>query len=189
MEKIPEDVVVVLDEAYHDYVNHGDYPKSLHFIEEGKNVIALRTFSKMYGLAGFRVGYGVAKKEFIHVLDMVSPPFTVNRFGQIGAAAALDDNGHVQKTKKINEKGKEYLYQHFEKLDVFYIPSETNFVTIDVKTDTKSIADELQQKGIIVRPLSMYGLPTFLRVTIGTPEQNKRFMDAFAKICKKTVNL
>ena len=189
IQRLPEDIVVVLDEAYHDYVNHGEYPNSLRFIEEGKNVIALRTFSKMYGLAGFRVGYGVAKEKFIHALDMVSPPFTVNRFGQIGAAAALDDLDHVQKTKEINEKGKHYLYRQFDELDVFYIPSETNFVTINVKTDTQPIADELQRRGIIVRPLSMYGLPTFLRVTIGAPEQNKRFMDAFAKIYKKTANL
>jgi len=185
MEKLPEDIVVVLDEAYHDYVNHSDNPKSLHFIEEEKNVIVLRTFSKMYGLAGFRVGYGVAKNEFIHAFDMVSPPFSVNRFGQIGAAAALEDKDHVRKTKEINEKGKDYLYRHFEEFDVFYIPSETNFVTIDLKTDTKPIADELQKKGIIVRPLSMYGLPTFLRITIGTLEQNKRFMNAFAKTYKK----
>jgi histidinol-phosphate aminotransferase len=184
IQRLPEDIVLVLDEAYHDYVNQSDYPKSLHFIQEGKNVIALRTFSKMYGLAGFRVGYGVGKTDFIHALDMVSPPFTVNRFGQIGATAALDDNDHVQKTKDINEKGKQYLYRQFKELDVFYIPSETNFVTIDVKTDTKPIADELQRRGIIVRPLSMYGLPTFLRVTIGTTEQNKRFMDAFSEIYK-----
>jgi len=189
MERLPEDIVVVLDEAYHDYVDHRDYPKSLHFIEEGKNVIVLRTFSKMYGLAGFRVGYSVAKKEFIHALDMVNPPFSVNRFGQIGAAAALQDKDHVQKTKEINEKGKDYLYRHFEEFDVLYIPSETNFVTVDVKADTKPIADELEKKGIIVRPLSMYGLPTFLRVTIGTLEQNKRFMNAFTKVLKKTFSL
>lgn len=187
MDRIPKDILVVFDEAYHDYVNDGDYPKSLHFIEEGKNVIVLRTFSKMYGLAGLRVGYGVAKNEFIHAFDKVSPPFSVNRFGQIGAAAALEDKDHVRKTKKINEKGKDYLYRHFGEFNILYIPSETNFVTIDMKTDTKPIADELQKKGVIVRPLSMYGLPTFLRITIGTLEQNKRFMDAFAKIYKKDV--
>lgn len=183
--KLPEDIVLVLDEAYHDYVTVGGFPKSWGFIEDGRNVIMLRTFSKMYGLAGFRVGYGVAKREFIRALDMVSSPFSVNRLGQIGATAALDDDDHVQRTKEMNEKGKEYLYRQFDELDVFYIPSETNFVSFDVKSDTKPIADELQKKGIIIRPLSMYGLPTFLRVTIGTPVQNKRFMDAFAKIYQK----
>lgn len=187
MERLPEDIVVVFDEAYHDYVKDGDYPKSLDFINEGKNVILLRTFSKMYGLAGFRVGYGVAKEEFIHALDMVSPPFSVNRLGQIGAAAALEDKNHVRKTNEINEKGKDYLCRNFEKLDIFYIPSQTNFVTVDVKTDTKPLADALQRRGIIIRPLSMYGLPTFFRITIGTMEQNQRFMDAFTKIYKEGV--
>jgi histidinol-phosphate aminotransferase len=187
MEKVPEDVVVVFDEAYHDYVNQRDYPKSLRFIEEGKNVIVLRTFSKMYGLAGFRVGYCVAKDEFIHALDMVSPPFSVNRLGQIGAAAALKDKDHVQKTKEINEKGKKSLYQFFRELDIFYIPSETNFITFEVKNDAKWIAEELQKKGIIIRHLSMYGQPSLLRITIGTLEQNKRFMDTFHKLYKKIV--
>lgn len=185
LEKLPADIIVVLDEAYHDYVDNKDFPRSFRFIEEGRNVIALRTFSKMYGLAGFRVGYGVAKEEFIHALDMVSPPFSVNRFGQIGAAAALEDKEHVQRTREINEEGKDYLCRHFDELGVFYIPSETNFITLDVKSDTKPIADELQKMGIIVRPLSMYGLPTFLRVTIGTSEQNQRLVDAFAKIFHK----
>jgi len=184
LDKLPEDMVLVLDEAYHDYVNDGDYPKSLGFLEERKNVIILRTFSKMYGLAGLRVGYGLAQEEFIRALDKVSPPFSVNRLGQIGAAAALDDKDHVRKTKELSEKGKHDLYRHFEELGVFYIPSETNFVTINVKNDGKHVADELQKQGIIVRPLSMYGLSHFLRITIGTLEQNKRFMDAFKKIYK-----
>lgn len=187
MDRIPEDILVVLDEAYHDYVNDCDYPKSLHFIEEGRNVVLLRTFSKMYGLAGFRLGYSAARKELIHALNMVSPPFSVNRAGQVGAAEALGDKEHVMRTKELNAKGKTYLYRKFEELGVFYIPSETNFVTFDVKSDANRIAGLLQKKSIIVRPLSMYGQPTFLRVTIGTLEQNKRFMDAFTKIYKKDV--
>jgi histidinol-phosphate aminotransferase len=185
MQRLPEDIVLVLDEAYHDYATGGDFPRSWEFIQEGRNVVMLRTFSKMYGLAGFRVGYGVSKAEFIQALDKVSSPFSVNRLGQIGAAAALDDEEHVKRTKEMNEKGKVCLYKSFEEHDVFYIPSETNFVTFEVKTDTTSIADEFQKKGIIVRPLSMYGLSTFLRVTIGTPEQNERFMDALVKIYKE----
>jgi histidinol-phosphate aminotransferase len=184
MERLPEDIVLVLDEAYHDYANDADFPKSWDFVEEGRNVVMLRTFSKMYGLAGFRVGYGVSHAELIRALDKVSSPFSVNRLGQIGASAALDDKDHVEKTREMNEKGKVYLYKNFEKHDVFYIPSETNFVTFDVKTDTTTMVEELQNEGIIVRPLSMYGLPTFLRVTIGTPDQNERFMDAFVKLYK-----
>lgn len=182
LKRMPEDVVLVLDEAYHDYVNHDDYLKSIPFVKEGRNVVVLRTFSKMYGLAGFRVGYSVAPKELIQAMDKVSPPFSVNRLGQIGAAAALDDSVHVQKTKEINEQGKIFLCRQFAAMGIFYIPSMTNFVTIDLKTDARETARALQEKGVIVRPLSMYGQPTFLRVTIGTPEQNRRFIKELKEV-------
>jgi len=184
MEKIPEDIVVAFDEAYYEYVNKDSYPNTLKYVEEGRNVIVFRTFSKLYGLAGLRVGYCAAKEDFINAIQRVSPPFAVNRFAQIGAAAALEDKEHIKKTKEINESGKRFLYENFDKMSVFYIPSETNFITIDVKKDTKRICEELQKSNVIVRPLTMYGKPTFLRVTIGTPEQNKRFIDAFKKIYK-----
>lgn len=182
MEKIPEDVIVVFDEAYYEYANRKNYPESLKFIEEGRNVIVLRTFSKMYGLAGFRVGYCAAKEDFIDAINRASPPFSVNRFAQIGAAEALRDEAHVKNTKEITEYGKKFLYENFEKMSVFYIPSETNFVTIDVKTDGKRISEELKRRSVVVRPLTMYGKPTFLRVTIGTPDQNKKFVEAFKQI-------
>jgi len=185
MEKIPQDIIVVFDEAYYEYVNKESFPNSLKFIEEGRNVIVLRTFSKLYGLAGFRVGYCVASEDFIDAIRRVSPPFSVNRFAQIGAAAALKDKEHIKKTKEINESGKRFLYEHFEKMSVFYIPSETNFVTFDVKTEAKKVSEEFQKKGVIVRPLTMYGKSTFLRVTTGTQEQNKRFVEAFKQILIK----
>jgi histidinol-phosphate aminotransferase len=182
MEKIPEDIIVAFDEAYYEYVNDEDFPNTIKYIKEKKNVIVLRTFSKLYGLAGFRVGYCIAKEDFIEAIKKASPPFSVNRFAQIGALAALDDKDHIKKTKEINEAGKRLLYEHLGKMSVFYIPSETNFVTLDVKTDANKIAAELQKKGVIVRPLTMYGKPTFLRVTIGTLEQNKRFIETFKQI-------
>lgn len=182
MEEVPEDVIVVFDEAYYEYANKKDYPDTLKFIEEGKNVMILRTFSKMYGLAGFRVGYCAAKEDFIDALSRASPPFSVNRFAQIGAAEALKDKAHIEKTKKITESGKKFLYENFEKMSVFYIPSETNFVTIDVKTDAQKISEELKKRSVIVRPLTMYGKPTFLRVTIGKPDQNKKFVEALEQI-------
>jgi len=184
MEKIPEDIVVAFDEAYYEYVNKNNYPNTLKYIEEGRNVIVFRTFSKLYGLAGLRVGYCAAKEDFTNAIQRVCPPFSVNRFAQIGAAAALEDKEHIRKTKGINESGKRFLYENFDKMSVFYIPSETNFITIDVKKDAKRICEALQKSNVIVRPLTMYGKPTFLRVTIGTPEQNKRFIDAFKKIYK-----
>ena len=182
MEKIPEDIIVAFDEAYYEYVNDEDFPNTIKYIKEKKNVIVLRTFSKLYGLAGFRVGYCIAKEDFIEAIKKASPPFSVNRFAQIGALAALDDKDHIKKTKEINEAGKRLLHEHLDKMSVFYIPSETNFVTLDVKTDANKIAAELQKKGVIVRPLTMYGKPTFLRVTIGTLEQNKRFIETFKQI-------
>jgi len=181
MEKIPEDIVVAFDEAYYEYVNKDSYPDILKYVEEGRNVIVFRTFSKLYGLAGLRVGYCAAKEDFTNAIQRVCPPFAVNRFAQIGAAAALGDREHIKKTKEINESGKRFLYENFDKMSVFYILSETNFITIDVKEDAKRICEELQKSNVIVRPLTMYGKPTFLRVTIGTPEQNKRFIDAFKK--------
>lgn len=182
MGKIPEDIVVAFDEAYYEYVNKDGYPNTLKYIEEGRNVIVFRTFSKLYGLAGLRVGYCAAKEDFTNAIQRVSPPFAVNRFAQIGAAAALEDKEHIKKTKEVNESGKKFLYENFDKMSVFYIPSETNFVTIDVKKDAEGICEELQKSNVIVRPLTMYGKPTFLRVTVGTQEQNKRFIDAFKEI-------
>jgi histidinol-phosphate aminotransferase len=182
MEKIPEDIVVAFDEAYYEYVIKDGFPNTLKYIEEGRNVIVFRTFSKLYGLAGLRVGYCAAKEDFVNAIQSVSPPFAVNRFAQIGAAAALKDKEHIKKTKEMNESGKKFLYENFDKMSVFYIPSETNFITIDVKKNAEGICEELQKSNVIVRPLTMYGKPTFLRVTIGTPEQNKRFINAFKKI-------
>lgn len=182
LKSIPEDILVVLDEAYFEYVDREKRPHSLEFVKEDRNVVILRTFSKLYGLAGLRVGYCISKREIIQVIKTVSPPFTVNRLGQIGAAKALEDKTHIEKTLEMNESGKQYLYENFEKMSLFYIPSETNFVTIDVKTDAQKIFEELQKKGVIVRPLAMYGKPTFLRVTVGTPKENQKFVKAFKQV-------
>jgi histidinol-phosphate aminotransferase len=182
MEKVPDDVVVAFDEAYYEYVNKNSFPDTLKYVEEGRNVIVFRTFSKLYGLAGLRVGYCAAKEDFIGAIQRVSPPFAVNRFAQVGAAAALEDKEHIKRTKEMNESGKRFLCENFDKMSVFYIPSETNFVTIDVKKDAEGMCEELQKSDVVVRPLTMYGKPTFLRATVGTPEQNKRFIDAFKKI-------
>lgn len=182
MERIPEDIIVISDEAYYEYANKENFPDTLKFVAEKRNLGVLRTFSKIYGLAGFRVGYCIAKEDFVDAIRRVSPPFAVNRFAQIAAEAALKDTEHIQKTREMNESGKKFLYESFQKMSVFYIPSETNFVTFDVKADATKTAEELQKKKVIVRPLTMYGKPTFMRVTVGTQEQNKRFVDAFGQI-------
>ncbi len=182
MEEISEDIIVVFDEAYFEYADKENFPDTLRFVQERRNVIILRTFSKMYGLAGFRVGYCIAQEDLIDAFNRTKPPFSVNRFAQVAAVEALRDEAHIQKTQEITESGKRFFYESFERMSVFYIPSETNFVTIDVKTDAQKVADELKKRSVIVRPLTMYGKPTFLRVTVGTPEQNKKFIEVFRQI-------
>lgn len=186
MEAIPEDIIVVFDEAYYEYVKREDFPDSLSYIREGRNVIVLRTFSKMFGLAGLRIGYCAAHEDFIKAFKRIAPPFSVNRLAQVGACAALEDKDHVRQSKKVNDSGKKYLCQQLKEMSVFHIPSETNFVTIDVRGEAVKIAEELQKKGVIVRPLTMYGKPTFVRVTVGTFPQNQRFMEAFRPIYQRS---
>jgi len=182
MGEIPEDIIVVFDEAYYEYATKENFPDTLSFVQERRNVIVLRTFSKMYGLAGFRVGYCAAQEDFIDAFNRVRPPFSVNHFAQVGAAEALRDEAHIKKTQEVTESGKRFLYENFERMSLFYIPSETNFVTVDIKTGAQKIADEFRKKSVIVRPLTVYGKPTFLRVTIGTPEQNKKFIEVLQQI-------
>ncbi|MBN1223833.1 MAG: histidinol-phosphate transaminase [Candidatus Aminicenantes bacterium] len=182
MDEVPEDVLVICDEAYYEYADKDDYPHTLRLVKEGRNVLVLRTFSKLYGLAGFRVGYGFGREDIIDALRLVSLPFAVNKFAQIGAVAALDDKDHVEKTLEVTKAGKKYLYEKFDEMSVVYIPSETNFITVDVKTDAVDVCAALQKRGIIVRPLSMYDKPSYLRVSIGTMKQNEKFIDAFKAI-------
>jgi histidinol-phosphate aminotransferase len=185
MDRVPEDVLVVCDEAYYEYADKERYPETIGLVEEGRNVLILRTFSKLYGLAGFRVGYCLGKKGFLEALWKVSPPFSVNKFAQIGAAAALDDREHVKNTLEMNEAGKDFIYENLQKMSVDYIPSETNFVTINAKRDTRQISEDMQKEGVIIRPLAMYGQPHFFRVTIGTPDQNRKFIDVLQKVYHK----
>jgi histidinol-phosphate aminotransferase len=187
MDKMPEDVLVVCDEAYYEYADKESFPQTLKLVKEARNVLVLRTFSKLYGLAGFRIGYCVAKESLLDALWRVSPPFSVNKFAQIGAAAALDDGEHKKRTLLMNETGKNFLYKSLQKMSVDYIPSETNFVTINVKADARKICDDMQKKGVIVRHLAMYGQPNFFRVTIGTPEQNQKFIEAFQSLYQKNL--
>ncbi len=181
MEKVPEDVIVVLDEAYYEYVETADYPDSIDYIKNGANVIALRTFSKIFGLAGLRVGYGIAKKELIDILECVRQPFNVNSLAQAGAAAALSDIRHVEASRRMNKEGREFFYGSFEVMGLECVPSEANFVLVDVKKNGKEVAKRLMQEGIIVRAI---GTETTIRVTVGTKEQNERFINTLKNILK-----
>ena len=166
-----------------------DYPDSLSYILEGKNVIVLRTFSKIAGIAGIRVGYGIAKPELIVYLNRVVNPFTTNRLAQVAALASLDDEEHYRKVLKTNQKGKRYLYRELKKLEFFYIPTETNFIFLDLKENSEIVFEKLLKKGAIVRSGKIYGCPNFIRVTIGTAYENQKFILALKEVIDKNIEL
>jgi len=181
MAKVPEDVVVCVDEAYFEFVENGEFPDALSYIKKGRAVLLLRTFSKIYGLAGLRVGYGVAHPSLIDYLNRVRQPFNVNTLAQAAARAALDDSDHLERTKANNREGLEYLYAEVERLGLEYVPTEANFFLIKVG-DGKGVYGALLKKGVIVRPMASYGLGEYIRVTVGTPEENRRFIETFEAV-------
>jgi len=182
MKQIPDDIIVVFDEAYCDYVENKNYVNGLPFVSEGKNVIVVRTFSKIAGIAGVRVGYAIARQELISYLRRVVNPFTTNRLAQVAALASLDDEEHRKKVLNSNHEGKKYLYNELKKLELFYVLTETNFIFIDVKKDSETIFEKLLKKGVIIRPGKPYGCANFIRVTIGTAYENKKFIQAIREI-------
>jgi histidinol-phosphate aminotransferase len=182
LEQAPPKVLVVLDEAYAEYAASKDYPDGIDYVREGRNVIVFRTFSKVYGLAGARVGYGAADPKIISLFNRVREPFNVNCLAQIAASAALRDRGHVEATLKNNERGKLFYYQKFEELGLPYVPTETNFIFVDLQGDGKKIFNALLRKGVIIRPGDIYGYPRCARVTIGKPEENARFIDELRRL-------
>ncbi len=180
--KLPDNVIIVLDEAYYEYVNNKNYPDSIEYIKQGYPLIVLRTFSKAYGLAGLRLGYAISSPEIITVLKKARDPFNVNRLAQAAGKAALKDDKFLEKTKENNQEGKNYLYKELDKLGLDYIPSEANFILINVKTDSVKLFNQLLEKGIIIRPGKPLGYPEHIRVTIGLPEENKAFINNLKKV-------
>ena len=179
---LPENILVVFDEAYFEFVDQKDFPDVLKYIEKGKNVMILRTFSKIYGLAGLRIGYGIAKKEFIRYLERCRQPFNVNLLAQAAAQAALSDADFVKKSKKIATEGKKYLYQSLKKIGIEYIPSATNFILLNLRQDGIEVFKKLLKQGVIVRDMYQYGLKNFIRVTIGTEKENRKFVVTLKKV-------
>lgn len=181
--KVPSHVLVVLDEAYNEYVTSPAYPDTLAYVRAGRpNIIVLRTFSKIYGLAGLRVGYGVSHPEIIRALNRVREPFNVNFLAQVAAMAALKDEYHVAKSQEVNTEGKEFLYQQFQALGLNYVPTEANFIFVDIGRDSREVFASLLRKGVIVRTGDIFGYPTFLRITIGTRRQNQRLIEALREV-------
>jgi len=167
---------IVFDEAYYEFAKSlaGDYPEMLEYLKRGVNLVVLRTFSKAYGLAGLRVGYGVAKSEVIQVLDRVRPPFNVSSVAQAGARAALTDQTHVRKSVAEAAKGLKYLAVELKKLNIPFLPSAANFLLLDVSPRKgRDVFQALLKKGLVVRAMDEYGFPERVRVTVGTMPENK----------------
>lgn len=183
--RLPEHVVAVLDEAYGEYINFDNYSTGVEYIKEGIPVITIRTFSKLYGLAGMRVGYAMASPELIQPLQRVREPFACNRIAHAGALGALEDVEHKNKTLTENKREMDKLVKEFRSLGYEVEKSHTNFLFVDMKQETGSIAGELASQGLIIRPCAVWGYPTYARISIGTAEQNDKLVKALQKINSK----
>ena len=178
MARVPEDVIVVFDEAYFEYVRNTQFPDAMAYVKQGRNAIVLRTFSKIYGLAGLRIGYGISTPEIIDFLNRVRPPFNANSLAQKAALGALGDDEHVAKSRAVNAAGMEQIEKGLRALGLTPIPSETNFIYFDAKQDGRRVFEALLREGIIVRHID----GTMLRVTIGQPDENTAFLQALKKV-------
>jgi histidinol-phosphate aminotransferase len=186
LEKVPARVVVVFDEAYHEFLKPGPDGKaptdSLKFVRGGRdNVVVLRTFSKIQGLANLRVGYGLATEEMIAILQKTRQPFNCNGIAQAGALAGLLDDDHQARTRSMTWEGLDYLEKEFKSLGLEYVPSHANFILVKVG-DGGMVFKKLMERGVIIRAMGAYQLPEWIRVTVGTPEQNQRFIEELRKL-------
>lgn len=181
MARVPGHVTVVFDEAYHEFLD--DAPDTLRFVREGRNCIVLRTFSKIQGLANLRIGYGMAPVEMVEILQKTRQPFNVNGIAQAGALAALGDAEHMARTKAVTDEGRAFFQGEFARLGREFIPSFANFVTVNVG-DGRAVFEALLRQGIIVRSMASYKLPAWVRISIGTMEQNRRCVAALEAALK-----
>ncbi|MFB9885270.1 histidinol-phosphate transaminase [Balneatrix alpica] len=180
--EVPEQVLVVLDEAYTEYVQHPDFPNGLELVQRYPNLVVTRTFSKAYGLASLRVGYAVSHPQVADILNRVRQPFNVDSLALAAAVAALADKDYLAKGVALNTAGMQQFEQGFAKLGLDYIPSVGNFVCVNVGKEAAPVYQALLREGVIVRPVANYGMPTYLRISIGLPEENQRCLDALAKV-------
>lgn len=179
MDKVPEHVVVVFDEAYYEFLD--EPPDTLKYVREGRNVMVLRTFSKIQGLAGLRVGYGIGPKDLIEVLQRTRQPFNVNAMAQTAALAGLLDEDHQKKTKDLTDEGRAYLQGEFESMGLEFVPSFANFVLVKVG-DGNRVFREMMDKGVIIRAMASYKLPEWIRVSVGTMPENERCIEVLKQV-------
>lgn len=182
LDNVPEDVIILVDEAYFEYVDEVDYPDTLKYHEKRESLITVRTFSKIYGLAGLRVGYAIASGEIISYLNRVREPFNVSTLAQSAALAAIDDEEHIEKSRLVNSDGMAYLCRELDRMGISHVPSFANFVLVDMKTDPLPYYQSLLEKGVIVRPVGGYGLKEHLRVSVGLADENERFVKALGEV-------
>ena len=182
LEAIPPRVLVVLDEAYFDYVQRPDYSHAVGSVRAGKNLLVLRTFSKVHGLAGIRLGYGMGHPELIECLQRIRSPFNASSVAQVAGMAALEDHEHVARSVENNRREMKFLAGELTLLGVHYTPSLGNFLLVDTGRDCEEDFIRLLHEGIIVRPMKLYGFPTCLRVTVGKHEDNEKFLQALARV-------
>jgi len=173
MSRVPDNVIVVFDEAYYEFLDEA--PDVLKYVRAGRNVVVLRTFSKIQGLANLRIGYGVAAPEIVEVLQRARQPFNANGIAQAGALAGLRDKAHMEETRRVTRVGRNFLQSEFLDMDLEFVPSHANFVLVRVG-DGKKVFEALLRRGIIVRAMGSYGLPEWIRVSVGTMAQNERFV-------------
>lgn len=183
LERVTADILVIVDEAYFEYVGDTDYPDSLVYHGERRALLTLRTFSKLYGLAGLRIGYGIGTKRMIDLMHRVRQPFNVNAAAQWAASAALEDHEHVKRSLAVNDEGMHYLREEIAKLGLEQIPSQANFILIRVEK-SQAVFDRLLRRGVIVRPMGGYDLPEYIRVTIGKSRENLKFISELRNIIK-----
>lgn len=180
LSRVSERVVVVCDEAYLEYVRRGDFPRTQAALAERETLLQLRTFSKIHGLAGLRVGFAVAQPALIGILERARHPFNVNHLAQVGALAALGDPDHLTRVRELTHRGLEQLERGLEKIGLGFASSDANFLLIRLERDAREVSESLMRRGVITRPLDGFGLPECLRVTAGLPEENERLLAALA---------
>jgi histidinol-phosphate aminotransferase len=182
MARVPDRVIVVFDEAYVEFAQGPDFPNTIDYMRHGRKVAVLRTFSKAASLAGLRVGYAVADPNCVSLLNRIRQPFNVNAIAQVAALAALEDDSHILECLRMIEAGRHYLYDEFAAMGLKYAPSRANFILVDVGRNATDVFQWLLKEGVIIRPMSSFGMESAVRVTIGTPQENRRFVKALKKV-------
>lgn len=182
LKRVPSHVLVVLDEAYAEYVDTPDYPNGLELLKQYNNLILLRTFSKIYGLASLRIGYGIGHPDVIRSINQVREPFNTSRAAQAAALAGLNDQAFIDSCRKANREGIDYMSREFDRLGLTYFPAHGNFILVDVKRPAAQVFDSLLRKGYIVRGGHALGFPTSVRVTVGSRQQNEGFIAALERV-------